>query len=79
MGDVVAADSQLSAHLQGLLFGRGGQGCDQAPGERRGRLRRAQVFAGGLLSLLDQWKSQTLPAWVQLTALRGRSAEPLGL
>lgn len=32
--DVADADSQLSAHLQGLLFV--GQGCDQAPGERRG-------------------------------------------
>lgn len=76
MGDVVAADSQLSAHLQGLLFGRGG---GRAVTRRQGSASDAQVFAGGLLSLLDQWKSQTLPAWVQLTALRGRSAEPLGL
>lgn len=30
---------------RGLLFL--GQGCDQAPGERRGRLRRGEVFAGG--------------------------------
>lgn len=42
MADVVDADSQLSAHLQGLLFL--GQGCDQAPGERQGRLRRREVL-----------------------------------
>lgn len=42
MADVADADSQLSAHLQGLLFL--GQDCDQAPGESRGRLRRREVL-----------------------------------
>lgn len=42
MADVAEADSQLSAHLQGLLFQ--GQGCDQAPGESLGRLERREVL-----------------------------------
>lgn len=80
MADVADADSQLSAHLQGLLFL--GQGCDQAPGERQGSAgdaSDAEKFCGWMLSLLDQWKSQTQRAWVQLTTLWGQTAKWPGL
>lgn len=42
MADVVDADSQLSAHLQGLLFL--GHGCGQAPGEHQGSFRLGEVL-----------------------------------
>lgn len=76
MVDVAEADSQPSAHPQGMLFL--GHGCGQAPGELQGSFRLAGVW-GWMLSLLDQWKSRTPWAQVQYTTLGGQTTQKLGL
>lgn len=63
------ADSQSSAHPQGLLFL--GHGSGQAPRELQGSFRLGRMWVW-MLSLLDQWKRRTQWTQVQRTALRGQ-------
>lgn len=72
MVDIVGADSQLSAHPQGLLFL--GHDCGRVPWELQGSSRLGRVYEGreGMLSLQDQWKGWTPWTWVQHTRLRGQ-------